>query len=68
MLRSIKTSNIIIINSTSTITATLTKTTHMDLQIDAEENIEGQNNSVTQERISSSLIIIGSLLINLYLV
>ena len=34
-----------------------TKTTHMGLQIDAHENMDGQNNSVIKELMDSTLII-----------
>ena len=34
-----------------------TKTTHTGLQIDAHENIDGQNNSVMKELMNSMLII-----------
>ena len=33
------------------------KTTHIGLQIDAHENIDGQNSSVTKELMNSTLII-----------
>ena len=49
MLTTAKTS-INIINSSNS------KTTHTGLQIDAHENIDGQNNSVTKELMNSMLI------------
>ena len=47
----------ILINNNNSNNNNNTKTTHMGLQLDAHENIDGQNNGVAKELMDITLVI-----------